>query len=372
MADGEFEPFRLDGGRFAEAASGDPGFPLEAIDELRRYERLLLEVARGLWMQENPERERAPRRFSERLRLRLVGVQGGSVAPVLAPLEGAANQLFGDGLLERSSTAVSDALEAIVKGDRLPNDFPASATSSLVQLGSGLHDDEWYAFPSGNGGGDVQYTQEHRRHLLDVTLGETITVEGELIGRINEIHADNQTFEFIDRAGRQARGSFERTELFDEIKSLTKPEREAVVVRLVGRYSTDRAGNLTVIENVDDVDSFVSSDDAMGGRLRDLLELPEAWDDAGAHPPSTRAVEEARDLLAQIDDETREQIVVFPTVDGGVSIECQVGARRWSLEVERNGASHLVIVDPDQGRPTSAEDVNPTATLDALKDFLNA
>ena len=71
-------PLRFEGGRFDEA-----GYPLDALGELVRYERLVVEVARGLWMDKHPTRKRAPRHFDNALRLRLSAVEDGSVIPVL-------------------------------------------------------------------------------------------------------------------------------------------------------------------------------------------------------------------------------------------------------------------------------------------------
>lgn len=60
-----FSAMRLRGGRYERR-----GFPLEALPELARYERLVLDVAKVLWKQSNPDR-RVPRGFAEQLQLRL-------------------------------------------------------------------------------------------------------------------------------------------------------------------------------------------------------------------------------------------------------------------------------------------------------------
>jgi hypothetical protein len=89
-----FKPLRLSGGRFDEASTGTVVFPLEVIAELARYERLLIKVARELWMDEHPTRKRAPKGFDEHLRLRLTAVETGSVGPVLQRREAEGGQLF--------------------------------------------------------------------------------------------------------------------------------------------------------------------------------------------------------------------------------------------------------------------------------------
>lgn len=373
MADTDFRPFRLSGGRFDrfdEASTGEAGFPLEAIDELRRYERLLVEVARGLWLRDNPDRQRAPRRFSEGLRLRLTAIEAGCVVPVLAPVE-RADQLFPDGLLERSTSTITDAIAAVVQGDRLPTTFPESATSSLVQLGSALHADEHYILERPGASDIIRYTQASRRHLLTITAEDTITLDGELIGRIYEVHANRQTFQFTERLGTSVEGSFDRSELFTDIRGFTQPDRNATYVRLLARYSRDREGNISAIENVDDVETFVSPEDPMGSRLRQLLELPHGWHDGEGATPSAIAIEMTRDLIADLSEDDQEGFHIFPRLDGGLLVERQAGARRWTFAIEADGEALIVVVDPSKGAPVTLDPTELAELRQSLTDFLH-
>ena len=130
----DFKPLRLSGGRFDEASVGTVGFPLEAIAELARYERLLIKVARELWRKENPHRTRAPKGFDEQLRLRLTTVTEGCVTPVLLRGQGDADRRFDpDGWMHRARSSIAEALSAIVGEQRLPSTFPAAARRTLAQ-----------------------------------------------------------------------------------------------------------------------------------------------------------------------------------------------------------------------------------------------
>src|SRR4051794_12864381 len=73
-----FRGLRFRGGRYEL-----PGYPIDTVAELVRYERLVFDVARSLWMRRNADRRRLPAGFKDSMQLRIVDVERGSVVPVL-------------------------------------------------------------------------------------------------------------------------------------------------------------------------------------------------------------------------------------------------------------------------------------------------
>ncbi len=60
-----------------------------------------------------------------------------------------------------------------------------------------------------------------------------------------------------------------------------------------------------------------------------------------------------------------------PSLEGGVLFERQIGAARWSLEIEGDGELLLVIVDP--GHPTAIDEPTDIAqTAESFRGFLAA
>ena len=349
-----FKPLRLSGGRFDEASTGTVGFPLEVIAELARYERLLIKVARELWMDEHPTRKRAPKGFDEHLRLRLTAVETGSVGPVLQRREAEGGQLFDpDDWPERAQQTIADAFATIVEEQPLPPSFPAAATPSLVQFGSGFRLDEVCQVSRPNGA-EVTYTQADRRHLVQIASAADIKIDGRLVGRIGALDANRQTFEFSDRFGNRADGSFRQIGLIAELRQFTDRDPVATFVRLTCRYSTDDAGHLSAIEDVDDVEPVVAADDPLGPRLRQLLELGDGWHDGDGLAPQLSAVEWVRDFAAELTPRQLERLAIFPTLEGGVLVERQVAGTRWSLEIDPDGDAHVVTV-PAEGEPVIVE-----------------
>lgn len=354
-------PLRFEGGRFSEA-----GYPLDALVELVRYERLVVEVARGLWMKDHPGRQRAPRHFDEGLRLRLVDVEEGSVMPVLERHHVAEEgKLFDpDDWAGRSQHVITDAISAIASEKPLPEAFPQAVVPNLVQFGSSLQEDEACRFGN-NGNGQVRYDQAARRHLIALTASESIQRDGELLGRIGAINANKQTFDFADRRGSHVSGSFSRRNLIVDLRAVTDRDPDAPFVRLSCRYTTDEYGRLSAIEDVEGLETLVSSDDPLGLQLRQLLELAKGWHDGAGEQIDPAAVEWGRDFAGEIGPEGISGLSVFPTLEGGLLLERQLQDRRWSLEVDPEGAVFATITRS----PGDSDDLELDGVPDAVESY---
>ena len=348
------------------------GYPVEALAELARYERLLQQVARGLWKDENPARVRAPRNFKNSLRLRLVAVEPGCVIPVLEREQrgGEPGQLFTtpDVWIERSAHAIADAIAAVGEG-RVPPDFPKDALDGLESFGSGLREDEEVVMDR-NGAGDVVYSQRVRHSLISLRHEHVVEISGELIGRLSEIDADKQGFQFTDRSGVKVPGTFSRRGLFTSIKGATDRTQEAPFVRLTCTYLTDLQSNVTSVQDVDEVEVLVGADDRLGPRLRELLALPRNWRDGDGLPPNVEAIEWVRDFAAEIEEDEASGLSLFPTLDGGVLVERQIGPRRWSLEVNEDGEVSVTIAGEEGSGVLDVSDSASAVT--SLQTFVHA
>lgn len=81
------------------------------------------------------------------------------------------------------------------------------------------------------------------------------------------------------------------------------------------------------------------------GQLNNLLRLQTGWDGRRAQPPSRLAVDAAIGVFARVGQEAfRPQL--FPLPDGGLQLEWHAGAS-VEIEVDANGAAHVLAVDQD-------------------------
>jgi hypothetical protein len=132
--------------------------------------------------------------------------------------------------------------------------------------------------------------------------------------------------------------------LIAELRQFTDRDPVATFVRMTCRFSTDDAGHLSAIEDVDDVEPVVAADDPLGPRLRQLLELGDGWHAGDGFAPQLSAVEWVRDFAAELTPQQLDHLAVVPTLEGGVLVERQVSGTRWSLEIDPDGDAHVATV----------------------------
>jgi len=124
----------------------DHALDLSAIGELGQFQQLVAETAKSLWRAANPDRERLPKRFEDRIRLCLRRVDEGSA---VAPLEVYVEQPEGPELFEPEPQEVIEAvdlayrvLRAAELDEPLPESLPRALVGYYAHLGQGLGTDE--------------------------------------------------------------------------------------------------------------------------------------------------------------------------------------------------------------------------------------
>ena len=124
----------------------DHALDLNAIGELRHFQRIVAETAKALWHAANPERERLPKHFEERTRLCLRKIEEGSA---VAPLEVYIEEPTQKELFEPDPTELDEAIQmahsvyrAMERDEALPENFPKALVSEYGQWGQELAADE--------------------------------------------------------------------------------------------------------------------------------------------------------------------------------------------------------------------------------------
>lgn len=356
-----FSTLRLRGGRYER-----PGLPLEALPELARYERLVVDVARGLWKQEHPDRQRAPRGFAGRLQLRLTRIEGGSVIPVL---ERGIAETEPDPLMEQVSGIFEDARDlleetffAITQGLDIPARLPPQAIAGLTRFGSSLRENERVEFRYTTT--PIVYSQGVRRRLLARTAVERFEVEAAVAGRITALNLEKQTFVLTSLHGRAIEGSYEDEGMRLDFREVLDSAAEAPVVRLDGRLTVTAAEEVEKVSDVTSVELFAAPDAAWAPRLLRLAHMRDGWLDGDGHAPSYIALDAARDVLMRLEERGLALPGVFPMEDGGVQLEWASGEGVISLEVSpdfdlsifgyRPGEPAIETTVDDLGRATKA------------------
>lgn len=362
-----FSTLRLRGGRYEQ-----PGLPLEALPELARYERLIVDVARGLWKQEHPERQRAPRGFANRLQLRLTRIDGGSVVPVLERglAETDPDPLLPDvaGVFEEARDLLEETFLAITQGLDIPGRLPPQAIVGLTRFGSSLRENERVEFRHATSA-PIIYSQGVRRRLLARTAVKRFEVEAAVAGRVTGLDLERQTFVLTTLHGRPIEGSYEDEGMRLDFLEVLDSAAEAPVVRLGGRLTVTAADEVEKVGDVTSVELFALPDTPWAPRLLELAHLRDGWLDGGGRAPSYISLDAARDLLLRLSTRGLPMPGVFPMEDGGIQLEWASSDAVVSIDVSPDFELSIFSYQPDgQAAEHVAEDLG--AATDVLERLL--
>lgn len=320
------------GGRYEKL-----GFPLEGIDELERYQRLLQCAAKHIWHEANPQRQRLPANFEERVRLRLRYVLPGSVAPVLAPDVDMMSEA--GSILSKSIELVDEIFEHIVRDVELPEWIDDEFSQVIRGFGGSLVGDECSIFRSGSGN-EVRYGKAERKALIDAMKSDAETLSGALVGRIEMLDVGLK-FALIDPSGRRIPGEFSQSPLFEEMHDVHHLRESADLVWLECTFATDQDGNATRVLDVSRVGQFAPSSNEWALRLARVASLPNGWLDGDGERVHLDAVISMLALIEGLQERGFDRPSIFADEDGGVRLEWLTGA---SHTVATAGPSGLFSV----------------------------
>lgn len=148
------------GGRFS-----DHGLELDSVTELAAYRQILIETAKELWRKEHPNRERLPRNFESKFRLKFYEIQEGStVIPIVREVPSGFLPNYVDEL-DRSVDLVSQAITAVNTGSSLPANFPRSVLPFFDSYGKTLRKGESFGLSNSVSGYQASYSRKSRELL---------------------------------------------------------------------------------------------------------------------------------------------------------------------------------------------------------------
>jgi len=173
----------------------DGGVPVEVLEEFQRYRDFVVDVAKSIFYDQHPERERVPKGFVDDFRLQLTDVDDGSAAPVLSrrrPVDAASN---GDqiSVLEREDEfrhardLIWEVVKATVEDEDLLDEFPDKHLNHSTKFGKTLRDDECLQFRRDGEDTGAELTVDVRRRLLAL-VDEQYEEEVDLVGPVVETH----------------------------------------------------------------------------------------------------------------------------------------------------------------------------------------
>lgn len=356
---------RLTGGRY-EAA----GFPIDGLPELVQYERLVLDVAKALWLRDHSDRQRVPKGFAKVVGLRLTKVEEGSAIPVLIRPDVADTlpDVDPSSILDAAQDLVDQAFHEIVSNNRLPDGFPSGLAGHFLRLGRTLQGNEAIEFGAPASGSAARYTQPVRKRFLIANQNSDFPLDGVIVGRITALDTNALALTITDLAGRNIPGTYSDDALTPDLLEVFNRRDLAPVVRLDCTQLIGSDEAVSSIEEIRALEVFLSSEEVPGrDRLLELLQLEDGWLDGEGEVPDLLALEKARDILQLALESGLPEPGVFPRIDGSVQVQWITSSDVWTAHLVGDGPIEVdyLAVEIDEAAETEA-----SSTADAVAFFV--
>jgi len=319
--------------RFTGPRFEDHTLPVEVARDLAAYESLVIELAKHLYKQDHPERERAPKGFAANFRLDIQEIGEGSTKPLLALVASGVLALSGGEAshFERARDLIAECVAA--PEGRLPALFPKELLGHFNQFGRSLRDGEALELPLAIDGSAV--LTPHRRKQLVLAANEEYEKEVELQGYIGEVDWERATFRL--RLADNSQTIVPLLPAFhDEAREYGGRSRHWVIVRGVGTFDAwDRLKRVLSTDSAEVMKNF-----EIANRLEELAKLEPGWfEGAGVALDKDRLSAFTEHVVAGFSDALILP-AIFPRQDGNLLLEWDaVGSPSLDIRLEDFQAS---------------------------------
>ena len=322
MSESEFLKPRLCGNRFERG-----GIPLDMLKDISVLGKMAIDVAKWCYLQDNPDRHRSPRGFTDGVEFEITQIQEGSAVPVIClrmsspqvPLPGMAWQQI---YFEKAREAILGVIASAERGDPTNGSFPQECLAYFDRFGRSLQEDEYIEFEEESSNEVVRYSKEVRKRLVLSSQIQQITEEVTLYGYIPEADQDRMTFELQLLGGKKIPGQMLDQHVDTIIQAFSDYRNNcAVSINGIGKYDRrDRFIGLDSVEHIGVVDSV----DA-GMQLESIRNLEDGWYGTDSVAPSKDGIDWFTRQFMQHYPADAPQPLICPTFEGDISLE-------WSHE----------------------------------------
>ncbi|WP_329317984.1 hypothetical protein [Streptomyces sp. NBC_01262] len=318
-----------------------PGMPVETAREVGNFREAILKIARDLWMDSNPDRQRLPNGFYEAFDLRLIDVESGSARPRMT-LHRPARKVSDHDWDEWSTYYIqardklTDSLQSVAQTRQAPINLSPGAMRAIRRVGSSLQDSETMIL------GDPK--QESRRAVIDHAVREILEEIEELAptsesvqieGMIVEYDGSTMSFRVKTKVGTSScRLDHARHDLAVLAKEYLAADGITAPDVLIGGETADPTQKNIQLFNVTSIAAIRSIEEkALLANLDQIKGLQDGWLGPASEAPSADVVEKVRRVIPRIASLGTE-VSIVPNSDGAIVIEWRRGDVEMSAAIE--------------------------------------
>lgn len=321
------EPFiqpRFVGPRFEEHT-----LPLSAAKDLAAYEELVLELAKHLLRQKQPDKIRLPKGFANNFSLHIERIDEGSAKPALVAMMLAGTQLFGSFPIE--ITEAKDLINAVIAtpdGQQPPSEFPKDFFSYFNRIGRSLQYGEAIEWTPDLA--EKTVLTPAKRIRLARAHRETYEAEADVSGLITELDTKTKTGTLqLASNTRDAIAFVYDDPFFVDLK--TALGNKIITVRIKGIGVFNASERLASIIEIDQLDSLPHY--GLISKIDALSALSDGWLEGNGVAPKSEHLNWLSNELAKNFPESLEYPSVAPSEDGHVILEWIRPHARIELEI---------------------------------------
>ncbi|WP_288266517.1 hypothetical protein [uncultured Bifidobacterium sp.] len=372
-----FGRYTMSGGRFEEAE----GLPLAVLSELDNYNKLIIDVAKRLYLRQHPSK-RLPKGFAQEIDLRLTGVKTGCVVVNIERIgkDTLQQPLFDDAdmqddYVDQARKMTTKTIKQIKssKDCSFIGDFPAESLNRLYKMGKTLNDDEKITLSEADNSISADIDSEWTSIVTGKDQPSIIerTIDGQVIGMRDEGDKFKYTF-FIYDTHNEVTGTVDK-EKWDTFYHFFDKQARAKMCSLsvVCKMNDNEIRNIVHTYNIE---SSLPSE--FVNRLEELAGLKDGWYDVtngipqGKHIPDSvlaRVQTFLREILTS--DNFNDELIdlsIFPTIPGGIQLEWKT----LDYEVSFNADDSVEAYDFDDSREDSERTFNRQDSAAAILEWL--
>lgn len=348
-AEEAFASIKLEGARFEGA-----DIPVDSLQEIIRYKTLIVAAAVEHWHQQNPNDE-APESLKNGLDLTLTEVVPGSAVPVLERPAGSDYEEE----FEIGKDAVDQLLRNANTGKITKSAFPAWANiPEFWAFGSSLEASETLYVPAPVKGGaaSAEVTPDSRRENIEPLKTEVRGERSETFeavkGQVIALNAESCSFDITTPQNGQIHGRYRTADLTKSLREVIGSSTNAEVVLVLGRTGLKDG----VLEKIHEAEFVVPTGSPYAGSAERLLELAlleDGWLDGAGNKLPPKLLRIGARVLAVLYRSDLRAPSLFPTEEGGLSLEWSSPEYVYNIEIENDGS--IVAYSLNPGEPSGQE-----------------